>query len=58
MQDCVDVGVKGAIIISAGFKETGAEGERLEREVWEIAKEGKVRVVGPNCLGVMVSFEK
>ena len=56
MQDCVSVGVKGAIIISAGFKETGAEGANLEREIMDIAKEGNMRVVGPNCLGVMVSM--
>ena len=55
MQDCVEVGVRGAIIISAGFKETGEDGARLEREIYEIASEGRVRVVGPNCLGVMVS---
>lgn len=55
MQDCVEVGVKGAIIISAGFKETGVEGAKLEQEIYEIAREGKIRVVGPNCLGVMVS---
>ncbi|KAL7533868.1 hypothetical protein ACHAXR_005495 [Thalassiosira sp. AJA248-18] len=53
MQDCVDVGVKGAIIISAGFKETGADGAILENEIMDIAREGKIRVVGPNCLGVM-----
>ena len=56
MQDCVSVGVKGAIIISAGFKETGEEGANLEREIMDIAKEGNMRVVGPNCLGVMVSI--
>lgn len=55
MKDCVEVGVKGAIIISAGFKETGEEGAKLEREIYEIAREGRIRVVGPNCLGVMVS---
>lgn len=55
MQDCVEVGAKGVIIISAGFKETGAEGAKLEQEIYEIAREGRIRVVGPNCLGVMVS---
>lgn len=54
MQDCVNVGVKGAIIISAGFKETGPDGAKLEKEIMDIAKEGNIRVVGPNCLGVMV----
>lgn len=55
MRDCVEVGVKGAIIISAGFKETGKDGTKMESEIYEIAREGKIRVVGPNCLGVMVS---
>ena len=53
MQDCVNVGVKGAVIISAGFKETGPEGAVLENEIMDIATEGNIRVVGPNCLGVM-----
>jgi len=53
MQDCVEVGVKGAIIISAGFKETGEEGAKLEKEILDIARRGHIRVVGPNCLGVM-----
>lgn len=51
--ECVEAGVKGAIIISAGFKETGAAGVELERQVMEHARRGKMRVIGPNCLGVM-----
>ena len=54
MRDCVSVGVKGAIIISAGFKETGPDGAVLENEIMEIARGGNMRVIGPNCLGVMV----
>ena len=54
MYDCVEVGVRGVIIISAGFKETGVDGAQLEKEIYEIAREGRIRVVGPNCLGVMV----
>jgi acetyltransferase len=54
MQDCVSVGVKGAIIISAGFKETGPEGAELENNILRIARGGDMRVIGPNCLGVMV----
>lgn len=54
MQDCVNVGVKCVIIISAGFKETGTEGVLLENEIMDIARDGGIRVVGPNCLGVMV----
>jgi acetyltransferase len=51
--ECVEVGVKGAIVISAGFKETGPEGVELERRMLENARKGGMRIVGPNCLGVM-----
>jgi acetyltransferase len=51
--ECVDVGVKGTIIISAGFKETGPVGVELERQVMEHARRGEMRIIGPNCLGVM-----
>lgn len=51
MQECVDKGVKAAIIITAGFKETGGEGAELESEVLSIARKGGVRFVGPNCNG-------
>jgi acetyltransferase len=47
------MGVKGAIVISAGFKEIGPEGVELERQLLENARKYKMRVVGPNCLGVM-----
>ena len=51
--ECVKAGVKGAIVISAGFKEVGAEGARLEEEILAHARRGRMRVIGPNCLGVM-----
>src|SRR5581483_10214773 len=51
--ECVETGVKGAIIISAGFKETGAQGAEMERHILEQARQGKLRIIGPNCLGVM-----
>lgn len=53
IKDCVDLGIRGAIIISAGFKETGPEGVELERQIMETAR-GKMRIIGPNCLGVMM----
>jgi acetyltransferase len=53
IKECVDVGVKGAIVISAGFKETGPEGAELERQIMEHARRGRMRIIGPNCLGVM-----
>jgi acetyltransferase len=51
--ECVDAGVKGAIIISAGFKEIGPAGIELERQVMEHARRGNMRIIGPNCLGLM-----
>lgn len=51
--ECVDAGVRGAIIISAGFKETGQEGAMLEQQIMEHAHRGDMRIIGPNCLGVM-----
>ena len=53
IEECVDAGVKGAIIISAGFKEIGEEGGRLEQEILAKARRGRMRIIGPNCLGVM-----
>ena len=52
MEECVQKGVKGAIIISSGFKDIGPEGAELERQVLETAARGGIRVVGPNCQGV------
>ncbi|MCE5248100.1 CoA-binding protein, partial [bacterium] len=53
IRECAQKGVKGAIIISAGFKELGAEGLALEQQVLAEARKGGIRIVGPNCLGVM-----
>lgn len=53
ISECVDFGVKGAIVISAGFKETGPAGVELERQIMEHAHRGGMRIIGPNCLGVM-----
>lgn len=53
MRECAKTGVRGVIIISAGFKEVGPEGVALEQEVLQIAREAGIRIIGPNCLGVM-----
>ncbi len=53
VRECATVGVKGAIVISAGLKEVGEKGQLLEREVLQAAREGGLRLIGPNCLGVM-----
>ena len=53
IQQCADKGIPAAIIISAGFKELGPPGEKLEQEVLTIARKSGMRIIGPNCLGVM-----
>ena len=51
--ECVEAGVKGAIIISAGFEERGQAGRELEKQVLKELRGSKMRIIGPNCLGVM-----
>jgi len=53
MHDCAEEGVKAAIVISAGFKEIGPAGLELERQTLIEARRGNMRIIGPNCLGVM-----
>ncbi len=53
MRECGRAGIPGAIIISAGGKEAGEEGKRLEGEIAAAAQEGGVRYLGPNCLGII-----
>jgi len=55
IEDCGKKGVKFVIINSAGFKEVGAEGETLEKEVVAIARKYGVRIFGPNCQGIINS---
>lgn len=55
IEECIQKGVEGCIIISAGFKEIGEEGAELERQILEMTR-GKMRIIGPNCLGVMLPF--
>ncbi|MFI5090866.1 MAG: GNAT family N-acetyltransferase [Terriglobales bacterium] len=52
IQEAVELGVATGIVISAGFKEHGEAGKELERQIAEIIR-GKMRIIGPNCLGVM-----
>ncbi|MEM2579426.1 MAG: CoA-binding protein [Desulfurococcaceae archaeon] len=55
--ECGEIGVKAAIIISGGFSETGTdEGIKLEREVREVVEKYKIRVIGPNCLGIFDNY--
>ncbi len=50
-EECGKKGVKGLIVISAGFKEIGGEGIKREEELVEISKKYNMRILGPNCLG-------
>jgi acetyltransferase len=53
ISDCVAAGVQGGIVISAGFREYGESGEELEREIQKRLKGSRMRIIGPNCIGVM-----
>jgi len=54
VRECAQAGVKGAVILSAGFRESGPEGAALERRIRDEAAPCGMRIIGPNCLGVMV----
>jgi acetyltransferase len=51
--ECVDAGVKAAVVISAGFRERGPEGAALEQQIQQQLRRGVMRLIGPNCLGIM-----
>src|SRR5436305_8516319 len=53
LQECVDAGVRSAIVISAGFAELGVEGKEREAKVRKVLASGHLRLIGPNCVGVM-----
>jgi len=53
MEECAEKGVGAAVVISAGYKETGREGARAEAELKQLVREKGIRLVGPNCLGVL-----
>jgi acetyltransferase len=53
VEECGRAGVKGVIIISAGFKEIGPEGKALEQRILLNAKKYDLRIIGPNCLGII-----
>jgi acetyltransferase len=53
VEQCGRAGIKGIVIISAGFKEVGPEGKALEDKISEIKRKYDLRIVGPNCLGII-----
>jgi acetyltransferase len=53
IRECADAGVAAAVVITAGFRETGALGLELEQQILAEARRGQMRIIGPNCLGLM-----
>ena len=58
VRDAAAKGAKAVVVISAGFKEAGEEGKKLEKEISSIAKETGIALLGPNCLGVLDTASK
>ncbi len=52
-KECASKGVRSLVVISAGFSESGEEGARLQRELMEVCAQSGMRVVGPNCMGIV-----
>jgi acetate---CoA ligase (ADP-forming) len=52
-RDCAAAGVRALLIVSSGFAETGQEGALRQRELIEVCRDAGIRIVGPNCLGVL-----
>jgi len=53
LEDCGKQGIRHAVVESAGFREYGEEGKKLEKEIVRIAKKYEIRFIGPNCIGPM-----
>ncbi|WP_339736131.1 bifunctional acetate--CoA ligase family protein/GNAT family N-acetyltransferase [uncultured Gimesia sp.] len=59
IQQCGEAGIRGIVILSAGFREAGTAGSELEQQLLTIARKfSGMRIVGPNCLGVMAPYAK
>ncbi|MHC4362090.1 MAG: acetate--CoA ligase family protein [Planctomycetota bacterium] len=58
MRQCAKAKVKAVIVVTAGFREVGEEGRKLEEQVIQIAKQAGIRIIGPNSLGVIVPANK
>ena len=53
VEECAKLGVDGVVILSAGFREIGAEGTKFEEEIKKIQSKHQIRILGPNCVGIM-----
>ncbi|HEV56674.1 MAG TPA: hypothetical protein ENN87_04150, partial [Phycisphaerales bacterium] len=58
IRTCAQLGVRAATVISSGFKETGPSGAQREQEIVRIARAAGMRIIGPNCIGVMCPAAK
>ncbi len=58
VEQCGKKGVRGLIVITAGFKEVGGEGKQLERQLLETVQHYQMRMIGPNCLGIIDTVSK
>ena len=58
IDECGQKGIDSAVIISGGFKESGREGAERERELSRLARNHRIRVIGPNCLGVINTYQR
>ena len=58
IQECATLGIKAVVVITAGFKEIGEEGRKLEQQMLQIARQAGIRIIGPNCLGLIVPANK
>lgn len=58
VKECAQIGVKAVVIVSSGFKESGPEGAAWERTILQTAKSAGMRIIGPNCIGLMVPSSK
>ena len=56
VEECAETGIKNIVVISAGFKEVDEEGAMLEEQIVEICKNNEIKLVGPNCLGIMNTY--
>ncbi|MEM2850807.1 MAG: acetate--CoA ligase [Candidatus Bathyarchaeia archaeon] len=56
VEECGEKGIKSLVVISAGFKEIGPEGATLERQLLNISRKYNIRILGPNCLGIVDTY--
>jgi len=56
VEQCGKKGIQGLIIISAGFKEIGDEGKKLEKKLYDLKEKYHLRIIGPNCVGVIMPY--